>query len=59
LSLATITASMTGSSSASLDGRIAPGRHHQRRGQRAQLHPDAGGKITPARRVGQVECQHQ
>ncbi len=42
-----------------LDGRIAARRHHQRGGQRAQLHPDAGREVVPARRVGQVERQHQ
>ena len=41
-----------------LDGRVAACRHHQRGGQRAQLHPDAGREIMPARFIRQVERQH-
>mgnify|MGYP002648674789 CR=1 FL=1 len=42
----------------SLNGRVAARRHHQRRGQRSQLHPHAGRKVMPARGVGQVEREH-
>ena len=42
-----------------LDLTNAPRWHDLAPGVRAQLYPDAGCQVMPARRVGQVERQHQ
>ena len=41
-----------------LHGRVRPGRHHQRRGQRHQLQPHAMAKVKPLRFRRKIDPDH-